>query len=170
MNVSRGFREDAVIAETSVGLLWRYGPTQASHAALVSLCQKVVDTERTPSSGPSMQFLVCLCQNQQSLRKDAFLWTVHTVPEKSLPGISRHQKDAAFWTAYLLPGNLYLKSAERVSSSTWLPAGKRQFPMASVAKRLPKKTSVGLAATGGAVHTEVQTRVAKVRDATSLDP
>ena len=40
-----GFYDEAVIAETSVGLMWTYEPTQASHAALVTLCQKVVDTE-----------------------------------------------------------------------------------------------------------------------------
>ena len=157
--VSRGFRNEAVIAETSVGLLWTYGPTQASHVALVSLCHKVVDIKRTPSSGPRTQFPCVFARNQQSLRKGAVLWTAHAVPEKSLPGISRHRKDAAFCTAHMFPGNLYLKSAERASSSTWLSAGKRRFPMASVAKRSPKKTSVGLAVTGCAVHTEVQKRV-----------
>ena len=102
-------------------------------------------------------------------QKIAVFWTMHAVPGVSLPGISRHQKDATFWTAHVFPGTLYLQSAERVSSSTWLSAGKWQFPMASMANRSPKKTSVGLTATGGAVHTEVQTRVAKVWDATSLD-
>ena len=39
---------------------------------------------------------------------------------KSLPEISRHRKDPAFWTVHTLPGNLYLKSAERALTSTWL--------------------------------------------------
>ena len=90
-------------------------------------------------------------------------------PGESLPESGRHRKDVVYWTAHALLGNLYLKSAERASSSTWLSGGKRQFPMASVVKRSSKKTLVGLAATGGAVHTEVQTRVAKVWDLTSLD-
>ena len=59
-------------------------------------------------------------RNQQSLRMGPVLWTAHAVPEKYLPGISRHRKDDAFWTAHALPGNLYLKSAEKASSSTWL--------------------------------------------------
>ena len=109
--------------------------------ALVSLCQNVVNTKRT----------------------------THAVPGVFLPEISRHRKD--FCTVHAFPGTLYLQSAERALSSTWLSAGKRRFPMASVAKRSPKKTSVGLIATGGAVHREVQTRVAKVwDDTTSLYP
>ena len=91
-------------------------------------------------------------------------------PGESLPESGRHRKDAAIWTAHAFPGTLYLQSAESASSSTWLSPGKRWFPMASMVKRSPKKTSVGLAATGGAVYTEVQTRVAKVWDATSVDP
>ena len=91
-------------------------------------------------------------------------------PGESLPESGPHQKVATFWTAHVFPGTLYLQSAERVLSSTWLSAGKGRFPMASVAKRSPKKTLVGLAATGVAVHTQIQTRVAKVWDATSLDP
>ena len=67
---SLGFRDEAVIAETSVGLLRTYGPTQASHAALMSLFQKVVDTELTPSTGPRTQFLVCLCQKSKEPPKE----------------------------------------------------------------------------------------------------
>ena len=119
--VSHGFHDEVVIAEMSVGLLWAYRLTQASHAALVSLCQESADTKRTPASGPRAHSLVPFTCNQQKGR-------------------------------------------------TWLSTGKRRFPMASMAKQSPKKTSVGLAATGGTVHTEVQTRVAKVWDAISLDP
>ena len=81
--VSPGFRNEAVIAKTSVGLLWTYGPTQASQAALVSLCQKVVDTERTPPSGPRTRSLVTFTWNQQKGRRllhgcppanDSFQW------------------------------------------------------------------------------------------------
>ena len=104
--VSRGFRNEAVIAETSIGLLWTYGPNQASHVALVSLCQKMVDAERTPFSGPHTQFLVCLCQKSADPPKWHCLVDGARVPEKSLPGISRHQKDAAFWAVHALPGNL----------------------------------------------------------------
>ena len=84
MKAYRGFRAEAVIAKTSIGLLQTYGLTQASHTALVSLCQKVVDTEKTPSTGPRMQFLVCLYQNLAEPPKGAVLWTAHVVPEKSL--------------------------------------------------------------------------------------
>ena len=104
INVSHGFRDEAVIAETSVGLLWAYGPTQASHTALVSLCQKVVDTERS-----------CLLDLARSS------WCVFARNQQS------HRMGAVLWTAHALPSNLYLKSAERARLLHGFPPANDSF-------------------------------------------
>ena len=122
---------------------------RTAHAALVSLCQKVVNTKRT-SSGLCTQFLKSLCQ--ESADTKSMHWT--------------------FWTVHTLPGNLHLKSAERASSSTWLSGQTTVYT--GYRGETINEEDIGrtLVSTQPleALCREVQTGVAKVWDATALDP
>ena len=97
---------------------------------------------RTPSSGPLTQFLVCSSRRSAELRKGTVLWTSHAVlyqesadNERTLPSGPRTCSLVIFTC---------MKSAERALSSTWLSGRTTISNGWLVAKRSPKKTSVGL--------------------------